>query len=318
MPGRRTASRIAVSGRIPDRARFPVRVIPECVDADLSRSYAGAHGTAVFFALTFFVLCALSQPAWCGPVFERATKSGTIKLGLPYNFVPQGFMKPTGEWVGFEVDLGEELARHLNLKLEKVKVNDKTWGQMLSTGRIDAAFCRIRHTRSLESQFDFSVPFFFDSLKILVPKGSIKTVSDLKAQKIAAVQGSSAEKAAMRLLKDAGDEQAQKNVVSFPDRPSCFMAMGRDKIAGWIDTGMTLLEYSFRNPARFDMIDVSNSLEEVSVALPQDDSAWRDLINFAIQDMVADGSLYRIYDQWFGTDTPYPFPRKRSIEIWPE
>jgi len=294
------------------------QVRPACLTFYFYSYYSALARPAVVFALALFVLMSLPGPAWCGQVFERVTKTGIIRLGLPYNFVPQGFIKSTGEWVGFEVDLGEELARHLNLKLEKVKVNDKTWGSMLSSGRIDAAFCRIRHTRSLESQFDFSVPYFFDSLKILVPKGSIKTLTDLKGQKIAAVQGSSAEKAAMRLLKAAGDEQAQRNVVSFPDRPSCLMAMGRDKIAGWIDTGMTLLEYSFRNPARFDMIDVSDTSEELSVALAQDDSAWRDLINFAIQDMAADGSLYRVYDQWFGPDTSYPVPRKRSIEIWPE
>jgi polar amino acid transport system substrate-binding protein len=245
-------------------------------------------------------------------------KSGTVRLGLPYNRVPQGFLKPTGEWVGFEVDLGTEIAKHMNLKLEVVKVNDKTWPTMLAEGRIDAALCRIRHTRSQEGEYDFSVPYFFDSLCALIPKGGFKTPSDLKGHKVAAVQGSSAEKTAMRLLKESGDDSSEKNVVSYPDRPSCFMALGREKVSAWVDSGLVLLEYASRSSGRFELMPASPAAEEIAAAVPQDDSAWRDLINFTIQDMAADGSLRKVYDQWFGPDTPYPFPSRRSIEIWSE
>lgn len=265
-------------------------------------------------AALFFVAAA----ARSGSVCNRVLKSGTVRVGIPYNRVPQGFLKQTGDWVGFEVDFAEELAKHMNLKLEKVKVNEKTWGPMLLKGGIDAALCRITHSRSLEREFDFSVPYFFDSLHILVVKGTFKNAADLKGSKIAAVQGSSAEKTAMSVLRQAGDETSEKNVQSFPDRPTCFMAMGREKVGGWLESGMVLLEYASKSPGRFDFIPISEGVEEVAVALPQDDSAWRDLINFSIQDMAADGSYKRIYDQWFGPDSPYAFPLRRSIEMWPE
>jgi polar amino acid transport system substrate-binding protein len=256
--------------------------------------------------------------AECGAVFDRVMKSGTVRLGIPYNRIPQGFLKPSGEWVGFELDLASELAKHMNLKLETVKVNDQTWGSMLTRGRVDAALCRITHRRSLENAFDFSVGYFFDGPNILILKGSFKSVGDFKGNKIAAVQGSPSEKAAMRLLKEAGDQAAEKNVVSFPDRPTCFMALGQGKVAGWLDSGMTLLEYSSRSPGRFELVSASDAVEEVAMALPQNDSAWRDLINFTIQDMAADGSFKRIYEQWFGSESPYAFPAKRSIDVWPE
>jgi polar amino acid transport system substrate-binding protein len=155
-------------------------------------------------------------------------------------------------------------------------------------------------------------------MHLLVAKSGIKSPADLKGQKIAAVQGSSAEKAAMKLLRDAGDEAGEKNVISYPDRPSCFMALGRDKVAAWLDSGLVLLEYASRSPGRFQFVPFSDSVEEIAVALPQDDSAWRDLINFTIQDMAADGSLKRIYDQWFGSGTQHPFPARRPMDIWSE
>jgi polar amino acid transport system substrate-binding protein len=277
-----------------------------------------ARTRAILVAMALTSLLLPGDQGWCGPIFNRVMKSGTVRLGLPYNRVPQGFLKPNGEWVGFEVDLGTEMAKHMNLKLEAVKVNDKTWPTMLAEGRIDAALCRIRHTRSLEGEYDFSIAYFFDSVCALIPKGGFKSTSDFKGHKIAAVQGSSAEKTAMRLLRESGDESAEKNVVSYPDRASCFMALGREKVSAWVDSGVVLLEYASRSPGRFELMPVSHATEEIAVALPQDDSAWRDLINFTIQDMAADGSLKKVYDQWFGPDTPYPFPNRRSIGIWSE
>jgi len=268
----------------------------------------------VILAALFFV----PGEAQSGAVCNRVLKNGSVRIGVPYNRVPQGFLKPTGEWVGFEVDFAEELAKRMNLKLERVKVSEKTWGPMLLKGGIDAALCRITHRRSLEGEFDFSVPYFFDSPHILAQKGAFKNAAELKGNKIAAVQGSPSEKTAMSVLRQAGDEMSERNVQSFPDRPTCFLAMGRDKIAGWLDSGMVLLEYACKSPGRFELIPVSDGVEEVAVALPQDDSAWRDLINFSIQDMVADGSFKRIYDQWFGPDSPYAFPLRRSIDKWPE
>lgn len=287
----------------------------------VGRSSIGSLIKVRYGLVTAVATVALLVPwstAQCGAVFDRVMKSGTVRLGVPYNRIPQGFLKPSGEWIGFELDLAKEMAKHMNLKLETVKVNEQTWGPMLSRGRIDAALCRITHRRSLENAFDFSVPYFFDALNILILKGTFKSTGDLKGNKIAAVQGSPSEKAAMRLLKEAGDQTAEKNVVSFPDRPTCFMALGQGKVAGWLDSGMTLIEYSSRSPGRFELIGASDAVEEVAAALPQDDSAWRDLVNFTIQDMAADGSFNKIYDQWFGSETPYAFPVKRSIVIWPE
>ncbi|MDQ7784482.1 MAG: transporter substrate-binding domain-containing protein [Desulfomonilaceae bacterium] len=263
---------------------------------------------------------ALLMPASgnCGPVFDRVMKSGEVRLGIPYNLTPQGFLNSSGEWVGFEVDFAAELAKHLDLKLHRVKVTEQTWGPMLGRGQIDAALCRIRHTRSLESEFDFSVPYFFDVKQILVRKGAFQNVQGLKGHKIAALQGSSSEKVAMNLLREAGDEAAEKNVVSYPDRPACFLAVGQNEVSGWIDSGMILLEYASRSPGGFALLDAAGVVEPVAAAVPQNDSAWRDMINFAIQDMASDGTLSRIYDKWFGPSTEYPFPSRRIIEIWPE
>jgi polar amino acid transport system substrate-binding protein len=275
------------------------------------------RGALMAVLVLIAVFCPLDE-GFCGAVFDRVMKNGTVRLGLPYNLTPQGYLSADGEWVGFEIDLGTEMAKRMNLKLDQVRVNENTWATMLAAGRVDAALCRIKHTRTIEREFDFSDPYFFDSLQILVPKGSINRLADLKGQKIAAVQGSKPEKVAMAVLRGVGDESAEKNVVSVPDRAAAFLALGRGKVAGWIDSGMILLEYVSKGQSRFDMIPASDIVEPIAVALPENDSAWRDLVNYTLQEIAEDGMFRKIYEQWFGPGSPNPFPLHRPIDIWPQ
>src|SRR5208283_1370430 len=254
----------------------------------------------------------------CGAVFDHVMKTGTLRLGYLYNRPPWGFLKPTEEWAGFEVDLAREVAKHLNLKLETSRVNDQTWESMLSSGQIDAALCRIQPHRSLARNFDFSVPYFFDSLQVLTVKGYFKTLADLVGKKIAVVHGSSHQKAAIAILKQAGDDKAEQDVVPYPDAPTCFMAVGQEKVAGWLDSGMTLLGYSSQSPGRFERITASSVVGEVAAAVPKNDTALRSLINSAIQDMATDGSFTKVYGKWFGPESPHSFPMIRTIDVWPD
>jgi polar amino acid transport system substrate-binding protein len=278
-----------------------------------------AHtGLIVVSICVWAVLWLMPVDGYCGATFDRIRKAGEVRIGVSYDRKPYGFFDKKGKWVGFEVDVATEMVGRWKLKLDLVKVSDRNWGSLLSRGKIDAAFCRIRRTRSLESAFDFSVPYFFDSPYVMTLKGKYGKLQDLKGRKIAAVQGSPTERLAMNLLKEAGDTEAESNVVSYPDRPSCFLALGREKVAAWVDSGMSLLEYASRKPGRFQLIRASSSIEPVAVALPQDDSAWRDLVNFTLQDMAGEGTLEKIYNKWFGPQTPYHFPLGGSFEIWPE
>jgi polar amino acid transport system substrate-binding protein len=289
------------SNLVPARRRRPLR-----------------HKAGLLFLILYAASIGFTQCAWCGPVYDQALRSGIMRVGAPYNAAPWGFFDGEGKLTGFEVELAFEMARHMNLKLELEKVDDNTWPALLSSGKLDAALCRIRHTRSLARRFDFSTAYFFDRHAALIQKGSFKDASELSGRKVAALQASVYEKEAMKTLRDAGDKLAEKNVVSCPDRPTCFLALGKEKAVGWLDSGMNLMEYAARSPGRFELLNVGDAAEEIAVALPQDDSAWRDFVNFTIQDMAVDGSLKKLYDKWFGPDTPYAFPAWRTPAVWPE
>lgn len=188
---------------------------------------------------------------------------------------------------------------------------------MLTSNMIDMSVANMTHKRERDKTIDFSITYFFDGQKILAKKGKFKSLKDFKGKKLASQQGTTSEKNAVALLKRLGDPNAEKDVISFQDEPSCFLALQQGKVAGWTTDSTILLGYAAKDPGKYELVGEFFSSEPYGIGMPQDDSAWRGAINFALQDMWADGTYKKIYDKWYGPTTPYFFPLTEKIEMWP-
>ncbi len=277
-------------------------------------------GAVVLAVLVFLAVC---SPAFAGATYEKVKKSGVVRVGMMYNSIPAAYFNDKNEWVGFDVDIAEEVVRRVgasmgkDLKAERVKVNNKTRISFLTSDQIDMSVANMTHKRERDRTIDFSITYFFDGQKILAKKGQFKSLKDFKGKKLASQQGTTSEKNAMELLKKLGDKNYMKNVISFQDEPSCFLALQQGKVAGWTTDSTILLGYAAKEPGKYELVGDFFSSEPYGIGLPQDDSDWRDAVNFALQDMWADGTYRKIYDKWYGPKTPYSFPLTEEIEMWP-
>lgn len=271
------------------------------------------------------VLMVLAGPSVClaGPTYDKVNKNGAVSVGLMYESIPAAYFNDKNEWVGFDVDIATEVVKRIggsmgkNLKMERVKLNNKTRISFLTSGRIDMSTANMTHKRERDKTIDFSITYFFDGQKILAKKGKFKSHKDFVGKKIASMQGTTSEKNAVALLKQLGDKNAEKNVISFQDEPSCFLALKQGKVAGWTTDSTILIGYAAKEPGKYELVGGFFSSEPYGIGVPQDDSAWRDAINFALQDMWNDGTYKKIYDKWYGPRTPYYFPLTEKVETWP-
>ncbi|MCU0576349.1 MAG: transporter substrate-binding domain-containing protein [Desulfobacterota bacterium] len=269
------------------------------------------------------VLMVLAGPASAGAIYDKIGKAGVVRVGMMYNSIPAAYFNENNEWVGFDVDIAEEVVKRIGvsmgkeLKAERVKVNNKTRISFLTSDQIDMSVANMTHKRERDKTIDFSITYFFDGQKILAKKGKFKDLKDFKGKKLASQQGTTSEKNAMELLKKLGDPNYMKNVISFQDEPSCFLALQQGKVAGWTTDSTILLGYAAKEPGKYELVGDFFSSEPYGIGVPQGDSDWRDAINFALQDMWADGTYKKIYDKWYGPKTPYYFPLTEEIEMWP-
>ncbi|HNQ86347.1 MAG TPA: transporter substrate-binding domain-containing protein [Deltaproteobacteria bacterium] len=273
--------------------------------------------------LVALVVMTIAGPVFAGATYDKVAKSGVVRVGMMYNSIPAAYFNDKNEWVGFDVDIAEEVVRRIgasmgkDLKAERIKVNNKTRISFLTSDQIDMSVANMTHKRERDRTIDFSITYFFDGQKVLAKKGKFKALKDFKGKKLASMQGTTSEKNAMELLKKLGDPNATKNVISFQDEPSCFLALQQDKVAGWSTDSTILLGYAAKEPGKYELVGDFFSSEPYGIGVPQNDSDWRDAINFAIQDMWADGTYKKIYDKWYGPKTPYYFPLTEEIEMWP-
>ena len=269
--------------------------------------------------LVALVVMTIAGPVFAGATYDKVAKSGVVRVGMMYNSIPAAYFNDKNEWVGFDVDIAEEVVRRIgasmgkDLKAERIKVNNKTRISFLTSDQIDMSVANMTHKRERDRTIDFSITYFFDGQKVLAKKGKFKALKDFKGKKLASMQGTTSEKNAMELLKKLGDPNATKNVISFQDEPSCFLALH----AGWSTDSTILLGYAAKEPGKYELVGDFFSSEPYGIGVPQNDSDWRDAINFAIQDMWADGTYKKIYDKWYGPKTPYYFPLTEEIEMWP-
>ena len=275
----------------------------------------------VLLTLCFVML--LGSACYAGATYDKVMKDGVVRAGMMYNSIPAAYFNDKNEWVGFDVDIAEEVIKRIGqqmgkeLKVERVKLNNKTRISFLTSGRIDMSTANMTHKRERDRTIDFSITYFFDGQKILAKKGRFAKHEDFVGKKIASMQGTTSEKNAINLLKKLGDANAEKNVISFQDEPSCFLALQQDKVAGWSTDSTILIGFAAKEPGKYELVGNFFSDEPYGIGLPQDDSAWRDAVNFALQDMWSDGKYMEIYNKWYGADTQYYFPMTEKIEMWP-
>ncbi len=273
--------------------------------------------TARVVSVVLLVVLALAGTAFAGPTYDQVMEKKVVRAGIMTDSIPGAFYNDNKEWVGFDVDIAEEIAKRIGARLERVSVTNKTRIAFVQQGRIDLSVANMTHKRERDKSIDFSITYFFDGQKLLAKKGKFSDLKDFVGKKIATMQGTTSELNVKNLLKELGDPDYEKNVISFQKESECFQALRMGRVAAWSTDSTILLGYAAQVPGEFELVGDFFSDEPYGIGLPENDSAWRDLINFTLQDMWVDGTYKRIYDKWYGPDTPYHFPLTRKIEMWP-
>lgn len=251
--------------------------------------------------------------AWAGKLDEIKAR-GKLICGVKDAVVPFGYVdEKTNQLVGFDVDLCKYFADKLGVDLQLKPVTSSTRIPMVVQGSIDIAAATMTHKREREEQIDFSITYFMDGQKLLVKKGSgIKSVKDLDGKKVGSAQGSTSEKN----IKNANPKCIVK---SYEGYPQAFLAMKQGKVDAVTTDSVILLglKASDENPNDWEIVGNFISEEPYGLGLPENDSDFRDFINFTLMDMKKNGDYAKIFDRWLGHGTKYAYPTTWGLEVWP-
>jgi polar amino acid transport system substrate-binding protein len=185
----------------------------------------------------------------------------------------------------------------------------------LQEGKIDMAVASMNHTRRREDAVDFSITYFWDSQTFMVRADSgITSLEDLFGKKVALNAGSSAIDAWKAYVAKGGGSEPE--IVEFTDKVAAMQALRDGAVDGYAEDGITLLALA-SGDSNLVLLPGGINPVQFGIGLPVNDSAWRDAVNYALQEVWKDGTYEQIYGKWLGPEAEVQLPLGGVMEVWP-
>jgi len=235
------------------------------------------------------------------PMIDDVKERGVLRAGVKNDAPYLGFVDDKGAYQGFEIDLLNDLARRLGVKVEYTPVKASNRVQLLQQKRIDIIFATVSHYRSRDKVVDFTVSYLYTPQTLLVKKDSgIKSIADLAGKRVGADAGSGA-------VKKLPQVQPKAIMQTFQGWPEAFFALERDTVDAVATDNILLagLRAGSPDPEKYVLVGSSGiySGGYYAIALRENDSKSRDTLNFLLQDQWADGTWQKAFDKWLGKDS---------------
>lgn len=223
---------------------------------------------------------------------------GKFILGLDASFPPMGSIDDDGVIVGYDIDLGKEVAKRLGVDFVAQPINWDAKSFELDSGNIDCIWNGMTLTDERKETYACSSAYLNNDQVLVVRKESnIRSLADASGKVVAIQKGSSAQDA----LDDNPDFNASlKNVLKFDDN---IVAL-QDLIVGGCD-GVVLDSvvanwYISKNNAPLVVVDEILAKEEYGIAFRKGDVKLRDEVQKVLEEMEADGTVEKLCEKWFG------------------
>ena len=238
--------------------------------------------------------------AACGGSAESGGGNGlqdSYVVATDTSFVPFEF-KEDGEYVGFDIDIVNEIADRSGFEIELETTNFDGIIPGLQTGTFDIAIAGITITEDRAEVVDFTSPYYKSGLRIGVPVDdtAITGVDDLEGLTIATRLGSTSADYIENNIEGATPntyEQLDQAYLSVEGGGSDAVLYDAPNVEYYIQTtgGDSLKIVGELLEAQDYGIAVSQGNEELVTAM-----------NEALADMVEDGTYAEIFEKWFGSE----------------
>ncbi|MFM7311813.1 MAG: extracellular substrate binding-like orphan protein GrrP [Cyanobium sp.] len=257
-------------------------------------------------------------PARAETVVSRVARSGQLVVtGVPGNppllslgseGAPQGYAMAIIDQVGGE--LSRALGRPVKVRFLPAGSTTEA-SQAIASGKADLA-CGFPFSWDQDQQLDYSLPIGLSGLRLLAPTGRFDgSTAALRGRRIGVVRDSLAES-------ELKGMQPAAVAVGFPTLAAAVSALSAGSLDGVIGDTLLLASLSRSQRAGGLSLTPEEPFERYAIAcaLPENDSAFRNLVNLAIARLLQgylDGNPEAVsaIDRWVGPQSGLGVPSER-------
>jgi polar amino acid transport system substrate-binding protein len=243
--------------------------------------------------LSVMLVAGLSaRPAAAESTFDKIKRLGVFNAGVRSDFAPIGSVDDSGNPIGFGPALTKIFADKMGVRVKYTIVTSASRIPLVQNGGIDADIGLTTPTKQRNEQIDFTTPYIWDSVAMLVKKGASLELADYAPpRKIATTQGSS--------IVDYVKEKLPNAVLVLFQNPSdAAAAFIQGKADAYASNRYAVRAIAQEHPEY--VVSKTIALDPIAIGVHQDDSKWLNWLNFTMQEMWKVGDYQKLYEKWFG------------------
>ncbi len=234
---------------------------------------------------------------------EFTVEKGKYKVGVSVDYPPFEYYDADGKTaLGFDISLSKEISSRLGLDVQFV---DTDWDGLLAgldAGRFDVVTSGMTITEERLAKYNFSKPYVGNGQALIVAKKSSLNISspeELTGLRVG-YQSQTTSDIFMKKL------QSEKKINYVPSEYDKSFNAFDDLKFGRIDAVMTdylvAADYFSKIKDEFRIVWTGTSDEYMGIAVSKDNPVLLEKINGILSDMLADGTMKKLYEADFGMD----------------
>jgi len=250
---------------------------------------------------------------------EKIRRTGVITLGHRENSIPFSYFDDRQRVVGYAHDISVAVAREVerelgmsSLTLKLVPVTSQTRIPLLINNTIDLECGTTTNNRIRGRQVGFSTNYFISGTRFLTRKGSgIHDLDDLRGRNVVVSAGTTSE---IVLRRVNAQRKLGIRIIAARDHGDAFVALEFGKaIAFMSDAAILYGEISkAKRPDDWHVIGTPMTEEVYACAMRKGDVEFKAVVDRAIQRMMRDGDMRKLYARWFQAPIP---PREVNLQV---
>ena len=243
-----------------------------------------------------FVQMALAAPVLAQSALDQVKQAGVLRIGTEGTYAPFTYHDASGTLVGFDVEIGQEVAKRIGVKAEFV---EGPWDGLIAgidANRYDVVINQVGINDERKAKYDFSEPYIA-SKAALVVKGDnaeIKSFEDLAGKK-----------SAQTLTSNFGKLAQQYGAEIVPtegfDQSIALVVQGRADAT--INDSLSFFDFKKQQPdANVKIVATQADADFSGVLLAKGKPELVEAINAALAAIKEDGTYAGISQKYFGED----------------
>jgi cystine transport system substrate-binding protein len=238
----------------------------------------------------------LATPALAQSALDQIKQAGALRIGTEGTYAPFTFHDASGALVGFDVEIGQEVAKRIGVKAEFV---EGPWDGLIAgidANRYDVVINQVGINDERKAKYDFSEPYIASKAALIVRADNTDITS---------FEGLAGKKAAQTITSNFGKLAQAHGAEIVPtegfDQSIALVIQGRADAT--INDSLSFFDFKKQQPDANVKIAATQADADFSgVLLAKGKPELLAAINEALAAIKADGTYATISQKYFGAD----------------